>query len=56
MKLGKLLDRLESLAKLADLLKPLLSKLPADTLSKLVSAAVKAIDALGADAIGVGNW
>lgn len=51
MKIDKILEQLESLAKLAELLKPLLSKLPADTLSKLVSAAVQAVDKLGADAL-----
>lgn len=51
MNLTKIMNNLESLAKLYDLLRPLLDKLPADTLSKLVTAAAKAIDKLGADGL-----
>lgn len=49
MNIKKIMDNLENLAKVYDLLRPLLDKLPADTLSKLVTAAAKAIDKLGAD-------
>lgn len=49
MNFAQIMNRIESLAKLADTLKPLLEKIPAGTLSKLVSAAVQAIEKIGAD-------
>lgn len=51
MKFKEIMDHLEDLAKLAELLTPLLSRIPAGTLSKLVDAASKAIDKLGADGL-----
>ena len=51
MKFGELLQKVESLTKLYDLLRPVLSRIPDGTLEKLAEAAAKAIDKLGADAI-----
>lgn len=49
MKFADLMQHLESIVRLFDQLKPLLDKLPPDTLAKLADAAAKAIDKLGAD-------
>ncbi len=51
MKFADLVQHLESIVRLFDQLKPLLDKLPPDTLAKLADAAAQAVDKLGADAI-----
>lgn len=51
MKFTDLMQHLESIVKVFDQLKPLLDKLPPDTLAKLANVAANAIDKLGADGL-----